>query len=79
MYHVISTSPAASVDSYTFVGTPTTADLRPDLDGLQIAVGVDGRLRVEFDYPASIGSVQLITFSDTGTAYGSPVLPLAQQ
>jgi hypothetical protein len=79
MYHVISTSAAASVDNYSFVGTPTTTDLRPDLDGLQITVGVDGRLRVELDYPASIGSVQLLTFSDYGTAYGSPVLPLVEQ
>ena len=29
--------------------------------------------------PAAIGSIQLITFSDIGTAFGSPVLALAPQ
>jgi hypothetical protein len=79
MYHVISTSPAASLASYIFVGTVTTPDLRPDLDGAQIAVGADGRLRIELDYPAGLGSIQLITFSDNGTAYGSPILQVGQQ
>jgi PKD repeat protein len=79
MYHVISTSAAASMQNYSYVGTVTTPDLRPDLDGAQIAVGADGRLRIEVDYPAGIRSIQLMTFSDTGTAYGSPVLQVGQQ
>ncbi|MCU1382349.1 MAG: Neogenin [Acidobacteria bacterium] len=79
VYHVISTSAAASLDSYAVIGTVTTPDARPDLEGAQITVGADGLLRVAVDYPAAVGNIQLITFSDVGTAFGSPVLAVAPQ
>jgi hypothetical protein len=34
---------------------------------------------MEIEYPIGLGAAQLITFSDSGTAYGSTVLTLVQQ
>jgi hypothetical protein len=61
------------------VGTMSTADAAPDIDGPQVATGPDGVARVTYVVPGRPGALFLQAFTDIGTADGSAVVALPPQ
>ena len=60
------------------IGTVTTPDAAPGINGAQVATGADGRVRVTLQLPGAPTSVYLHAFSDVGTADGSAVIAVQQ-
>jgi PKD repeat protein len=71
LIHVVSAAPGQSGESGAVpFGAILTADASPVLDGVQVALAPDGVMEIEVELPGTPDVMEILAFSDIGTAYG---------